>query len=165
MNKQELSSKLNEMLVGKSAYHMYELCNYVRDHIAELDIDNTQGEWGVRLSAYTITLTYKNFRVVDFDIKRQSHTDYRWVVKQVVVDDDFTDIETALANVHEQYQERIKNFNRWGIKYSNLGDLEDCLRLIKRYYADKTKLDIKQLIVDLSSDYWLVDEALESEGK
>ena len=165
MNKQELSKRLNEMLVGKSAYSMYKLCDYVRDHITDLGIDNTQGEWGVILNAYTLTLVYKNYGFVSFDIKRQAHNDYRWVVKQVVVEDDFTDYETKMTYIHNRHQKAIKDYDKWNMKYSKFEDLQDLLRLIKRYYGDKTKLDIKNLVHDLSSDYWLVDEVLESEGK
>lgn len=165
MNREELSKTLNEMLVGKSAYNMFKLSDYVLEHITDLGIDNTQGEWGVRLNAYTITIVYKTYGVVSFDIKRQAHSDYRWVVKQVIVDENFTDFDTKLAYIHDKYKEAIKDYDRWNMKYSKFGDLEDCLRVIKRYYADKTKLDIKRLIHDLAQDYWLVDEALESEGK
>lgn len=165
MNKEDLTKKLNEMLVGKSAYNMYKLCDYVRDHITDLGIDNTQGEYGVRLGNHTITIAYKTYSFVSFDIKRQAHNEYRWVVKQVIVDENFIDLETRLAYIHNRYKEEIKNYNRLGFRPSNLEELKDCLKVIKQKFTDKTKLDIKLFLYDLINSYWLVDEALESEGE
>lgn len=165
MNKQELETKLNELLVGKSAYDMYKLCRFLEEHLNDLGFDNTQGEFGTRLNAYTLIITYKSWVLVRFDIKRQKHDNFGWVVKQVIVDDDFVDLDTALSGIHARYKKDIDNFDKWNINYSSLGELKDLLRLIKTNFKGKNKLNIHRLARDLAQHYWLVDEALESEGE
>lgn len=165
MNREELQTKLNEMLVGKSAYNMYQLSNYVEKHIVDLGIDNTQGEWKCRLNAYTISLVYKSYVAVSFDIKRKQDSEFGWLVRQVVVEDDFVDFDTKLASIHEYYEKQVARFDEWNLNYSNMNDLKDLLKLVKKQYKDKTKLDLFRLLHDLQYHYWLVDEALESEMK
>lgn len=161
MNRIELQNKLNEMLVGKSAYAMYKLGDYVKDHISELGIDNTQGEWRTNLNAYTISLVYKTYVVVSFDIKREKHDKFNWAVKQVVVEDNFVDLKTRLEEIHNFYKRDIERYNDWNLYSSSLGDLKELLTLIKNTNKGKTKLELRKLINDLSRDYWLVDELLE----
>lgn len=163
INKQELQNKLNEMLVGKSAYSMYKLGDYVKDHINELGIDNAQGEWRTNINAYTISLVYKTYIVASFDIKREKHEKFNWAVKQVVVEDNFIDLKTRLEQIHNFYKRDIERHNEWNFYSSSLGDLKELLTLIKNANKGKTKLELRELISDLSRDYWLVDELLESE--
>lgn len=164
MNKQELENKLNEMLVGKSAYDMFKLSDYLKKHISDLGINNEQGEWKCNLCAYIISLVYKTFGVVSFDIKRAKHSEFRWVVKQVVINDEtFVDLDTKLAYIHNHYKKEIERFDEWNLYATKMGDLKDLLKLVKQTYKDKTKLDLLHLLHDLQYHYWLVDEALESE--
>ena len=165
MNRNELTQKLNEMLVGKSAYSMYKLSDYVQAHLGELGIDNAQGEWRCGLNAYTIQIIYKTWVVVSCEIKRAKHKEFVWVVRQVVVDDYFVDFETRLSEIHKKYKDQIERFDEWNINYSKMSELKDMLKMIRNVYKDKTKLDILRLAHDLQYHYWLIDEALESEGK
>lgn len=165
MNRNELTQKLNEMLVGKSAYNVYGLCNFIRDNLCKLDIDNTQGEYGVRLNAYTIAIIYKNYRLVEFDIKRKQDKTHYWVVKQVIVENSFVDYETSIKRIKANYEREITRFKEWHLFSNDLDTLKNALSFIREHTPRLTKGEQQKLLCDLTNDYWLVDEALESGGE
>ncbi len=167
MNRQELQERLNELLKGKGATYNATLCDYIYKNLDELFIDNTEGVWGVMYDNYTFTIVYKNMRFVSFEVKRQAGIEYRWIVKEVVVDIDFVNYTKSLEKIKEKYKEQAKRFDseRYDRNAFRFDDLKETLRTIKGLKQRLTKGEIQRLIKELDWYYWLVDEALESEGK
>ena len=163
IKKDELQSELNKLLVGKSAYDIYKLASIVAEHFADLGIDNTQGEFATRIDTYTISITYKRKRLVSFDIKRKHDNTYGWLVRQVIVDDDFVDYKTSMRAIKERFMKEIANFDEYGFYSFSLSDLHRLLQSIKLCFGGKPKDKLYDLIRQLERDYWLVDELLESE--
>ena len=164
MNRNDLTKKLNELLQGESAYYNATLCDFINKHLSDLGIDNTQGDYYTRYDNYTFTIMWKQRRLVSFEAKRKRDETHNWVVKEVVVEDDFIDYETSRQRIKQLYKKDIEDFNtRWNAFNLDLGILKDTLRVIRTHAKTMSKEEQKRLIRDLEHDYWLVDEALESE--
>ena len=167
MNRNDLTKKLNKMLVGKSAYNIWKLNEFIGDNLKELEINDKQGEYAITYSGYTITINYKRKELVSFTIKRKQDSKFGWVVKEVVVDDDFIDYYHAHKKIKERFLSDLNKFDdNYATLYgSTMKELVAMLKQIKTLRVNKNKEQIREAIYDLYSNYWLVDEALESEGK
>jgi hypothetical protein len=163
MKKKELQEKLNELLVGKSAYYNASLCKVINEHLSDLEIDNTQGDYFTCYDNYTFTISWKQKRLVSFDVKRKRDETHEWVVKQVIVEDDFVDYETSMKRIRESYGKDIARFNEWRYNDNTLETLKETLKSVRVFSKTLTKNEEMRLISDLARHYWLVDEALESE--
>ncbi len=164
MNRQDLQNKLNELLVGKSAYNFYKLTELVREHFSDLEIDNSQGEYGTRINAYTITITYKDRGLVSFEVKRRADTHYVWCVKSVIIkDENFVDYETNIKKIKERLKKEANDEWRYSFHGNDLATLKHALRVFRACGNAMTKREVYDLIRDLEANYWVVDEALESE--
>lgn len=165
MNRQELQETLNKMLVGEGCYSMYHLCDFIEINFDKLHIDNKQGVWGVRLNAYTITIVYKRRAVVSFEIKRKKDKERVWVIKEVVVEDNFVDMETSIAKVKERFVKENEEDDSWHFSMSGnkLSDMKPLMLKIRELYPNKTKRELYTLISDFKDSFWNVDEAVESE--
>ena len=163
MNKQELQEKLNELLVGKGAYYNASLCKVINEHLSDLEIDNTQGDYSTYYDNYTFAISWKQRRLVRFDVKRKRDKTHGWVVKQVIVKDDFVDYETSMKRIRESYGKDIARFDEWRYTDNKLETMKEALKSVRAFAKTLTKSEEMCLISDLARHYWLVDEALESE--
>lgn len=154
MNRQNLEQKLNNILVGESTYNMYALCNHILKNLNELAIDNSQGLFGTRVNQYTITITYKGYRLVSFDIKRKKDDVHGFVVKQVIIsDEEFVDYESRITEINSLILKRNQE-KEYYFSQSNIGELADLLKTIKEKYPHKTFGEIKNMVQDLHTYFW-----------
>lgn len=170
MNKQELQNKLNEMLVGKSSVCNTLVADYVREHLEDLGIDNSQGEYGVRYDNYTFTIVWRQRGLVSFKALRTREKEKGWIVKQVIVEDEFVDLETSKQRVLDSYKLDIKRYDDdsdfYRFYYKNYNDLETLKKAMKfinehpEVFGDN-RSKTRSLIEDLGDDYWLIITALE----
>lgn len=154
MDRQNLEQKLNNILVGESTYNMYALCNHILKNLNELAIDNSQGLFGTRLNQYTITITYKGYRLVSFDIKRKKDDVHGFVVKQVIIsDEEFVDYESRIVEINARILKNNKQ-HYWFIDNLNLDELVGLLKHIQKQYPQKTLGEIKAMVNNLHTNFW-----------
>ena len=166
MNRNELTKKLNDLLVGESAYYNAHVCDFIYKHLGDLGLDNTQGDYFVRYDNYTFTIMWKQRCLVSLNVKRKQDNKHGFIVKEVIVEDEFVDYETSHARIKESYKRDIARLDDWCyLENNNLETLKETLRIIRTQNQKLTKVEQLRLIEDLGRCFWLVDEALESEEK
>ena len=164
MNRAELQEKLNALLVGESTYNIFHLADMVKNKIGEW-FDNSKGYFnGVGVSGYTLRIRYKGRTLVLFDIKRKKIGD-TFVVKEVVISDDFIDAETSIKEIEDKLKktandkredDTIKNI--WGC---DIKELATMLTAIKKQFSNKNATELLKVISALEQNYWLIEEATE----
>lgn len=167
MNKKELETKLNELFVGKEIAYNYSLAKDINAHLKDLGIDNSQGEYGVRCDNYTYTITWRRRSLVSFNVKRTQDTLKGWVVKQIIVEDEFVDYETSRQRIIEDYKKSIDRFDDWCVFSNDLETIKNAMKVVNEFAekVGKNKDDTCDLIRDLHSNYWLIVTALELDHK
>lgn len=167
MNKKELETKLNELFVGKEIAYNYSFAKVIETHLKDLEIDNAQGEYGVRCDNYTFTIMWRQSCLVSFDVKRKQDTLKGWLIKQIIVEDEFVDYETSKQRIIEDYEKRAKRFDdcRWFC--NDLETLKGAMKVVNEFAekVGKNRDDTCDLIRDLHSHYWLIVTALELDHK
>lgn len=159
MNRQELQAKLNTLLLGKNADSIYRICNIVEAEAIKWFRDS-QGYIGIRLNNHTITITYKDRRIVSFIIKRSKVLNGGWVVNQVVMDENFIDTETSINAIRERFKKENENLLDEDITSPTIRDITEFLRDIKRLYPYKTAGEIKDYLYALHQRFWNAEENL-----
>lgn len=163
MKKNDLQAKLNELLIGTSAYNMYQVCDKVAKNLGSW-FDDYQGKYYTRLDYYTITITYKGRGILSFTVIRKKDVDGNYIIKRAEINDDFIDTEELVSKVREKFKEENKDDWRWQGD-EDLSTLTEMLALIKEKYPTMTDKDIRRAIRSLSDYYWNVEENLnESKG-
>ena len=163
MNKQELQDKLNALLVGQSTYNMYDLCRKVESKFDEW-FDNSKGYFtGVGLSGYSMWIRYKDRGFATFEIKRKK-VDNIYVVKEVIVSDNFVDTETSIRAIKERLKKEMsdKQERDW-FSTINGFDINLCVKMLsvlKEQFGDKKAKELLIMLKTLTNYYWVVEEAI-----
>ena len=155
MERQELEKRLNDLLVGQSAYNMWTLCHLVEEN-AKKWLCDSQGFIGTRLSGYDITIVYMCRRLVSFTIKRKKDAVHGWVVKDVVlIDEGFKSTEERIEQVVDCLKKENSDlYYVNGVMRDNLKDMTELLRVAKETFKDKPLCEIKDIVEYLGNNFW-----------
>ena len=158
MNKEELQTKLNNLLIGFNTFSMPMLSNFVKEKLYEW-FDNSQEYYSTRYSGFAITITYKERKVVEFKLKRKQ-VNNEHIVDKVIIEEDFTDTETRIELIKNKLVEELKDDWRFAYCKVKKSNLKDCLQLVRRYFGDMKASEIKSMLYCLSQDFWNFEEQL-----
>ena len=157
MNKAELEQKLNEALVGKEIMYNMDLIKMVKPFLNE-NFDNSQGYYNLRINNYTITITYKSMRVVDFKVAKVK-VGSRYAVKGVSVEEDFIDIESEIKKIHDTFSEWANEDWRYGFsKTDNYEKLSKYFKALKKVDPSVKMSDLQVIIWSLHHHFWTLED-------
>ena len=161
MNKAELQVKLDEALIGKGVYYNDKVCDYVRPLLSDW-FNDTQGYYGIRVYNNTYTITYKRYGIVSFDIKRKKDDTHGFVVKSVVIEEDFVDTETNEAKAHEHFAKELTDEWRWAWRNNPniIVEMKELFRAVRLAFPNKKASELKDLLHDLKDDFWLIEDTI-----
>lgn len=170
VTRQELQEKLNALLLNTSACYNYDISEKVRKQLDEW-FNNSQCYFSMRCENYTFTICYKNVSMIIFDVKKKADPVHKWIIKDIIIKDDFIDTETSIKAVKQRLAEwREKRYEQekegWGDVSYSFDELTELLKVAKEHFPNKSNNDLNNMFYALNFRYYQHEEALcESEDK
>lgn len=158
MKKELIEQKFNEALVGKEIDYNMRLCDMAKPLIEEL-FDNSRGYYSCRVDNYTLTITYKRYRLCDCVFKRQK-VNGNMVIKAVEVTCEFDDTDMAEQRIHDEYQKDTTDKYSWLWDKYSYETLCEMFKAVKEIVGTENMVDLQSAIQSLGNRFWTIEDTI-----
>lgn len=156
MKKEIIEQKFNEALVGKEINYNMRLVDMSKPLIEEL-FDNSRGYYSCRIDNYTLTITYKRYRLCDCSFKRQK-VNGKMIIKAVEVTCEFDDTDMVEQRIHDEYQKEINSKYSWLWEKYSYETLSKMFRAVKEIVGTENMVELQSAIHSLDNRFWAIED-------
>lgn len=158
MKRNELEISLNKALVGKEIDYNMRLCDMAKPLIEEL-FDNSRGYYSCRVDNYTLTITYKRYRLCECNVKRQK-VNGKMVIKAVEVWCEFDNTDMAEQRIHNEYKDELTRPYFMAVEKQSYDTLTKIFEAVKENVGTENMADLQSAVHSLDLNFWLIEDTI-----